>query len=258
MHMLPLLPLIAALPVTLPADALAQVRSIFTMARPPQFVAYLTGGGGQLPSWLLTTPGASRAVLELKVPYARSSIIELLGGPPANGRFCTAQVARDLAVAAFARAQNLQREESSGRAAAALAPPVGLAMSAVIRSEPLRNGPHRCFVAVRTETLLLELSLTLAKGQRSRAREDEVVSRLALLALAEVSGLPVPDDSFWRLSWDAAGAEGGAPLRHERERLGRISTPVASNGSARASGVLQALEDLNSAAERASADRDVL
>ena len=38
----------------------------------------------QAVSWLLSVPGASRTVLDVRVPYSRTSMAEVLGAPPAN------------------------------------------------------------------------------------------------------------------------------------------------------------------------------
>ena len=180
-----------------PSDALALVRQLYAQSHPPQLVAYVTGGAAQLPSWLLATPGASRSVLDFQMPYSRGSVDQLLSRTPP--RYCSAAVARDLATAAFERARTLRPS------AAGAAPCVGLGLTAVLMSEPMRKGSHRCLLAVRTERGLHEVSLILSKGARSRSREDAVCSRLALLALAESVGVKPPDgDAFWRLPADDA------------------------------------------------------
>ena len=89
---------------------------------------------------------------------------------------------------------------------------MGLGCTASLRSEPMRRGAHRCFVAVRTPAGTHELALTLAKGARSREAEDAVVSRVALVALAHacgVEGAPHPERSasFWQLGADEAGSD---------------------------------------------------
>ena len=168
----------------------------------PQLVVYATGGGANLAPYLLTTPGASRAVLEVRVPYSRQSLIDILGHEPES--YASERVARDMAMAAFNRACELSDDAMDPviRERA-----IGLGCTAALRSEPEKAGPHRCYIAVQTATGLHEVGITLAKGTRSRTLEDVVVSRLALVALAhacEIDGVPRPEQAseFWQLPAD--------------------------------------------------------
>ena len=72
-------------------------------------VFYLTGGGASLIAELLNTPGASATVLEAYVPYASDALAELLGRAPEQA--CSAVTARQMAMAAFERAQGLRQRE---------------------------------------------------------------------------------------------------------------------------------------------------
>lgn len=67
---------------TLPTDCIGLASSLYALSPPPQLVAYVTGGGIQLAPWLLATPGASRSVLELTVPYAHAALTSVLGRQP--------------------------------------------------------------------------------------------------------------------------------------------------------------------------------
>lgn len=188
------------------SDALALARTIYDLPAPPQLVVYATGGGATLPAFLLTVPGASRTVLEVKVPYAEQSLVELLEGK-APSRFCSADVARRLAAAAYRRALALHRPPSPAT------PTFGLGCTAALRSEPMRRGTHRAFIAVHTSEGVHELSIVLAKGARSRELEDAVVSRAALVALAQACGVTVPQQEgggdFWRLASDTPDSSRG-------------------------------------------------
>ena len=121
-----------------PADRLAAlVQQIH--ASPQQAVLYCTGGGvqarpGPIPSqgllglpcggvdrcgtvvgmsedamseqavaWLLCVPGASRTVLDARVPYATAATDQLLGSTPGGG-YASAEAARALAHAAYQQA----------------------------------------------------------------------------------------------------------------------------------------------------------
>ena len=187
------------------ADVTLLARSIYELPIPPQLVVYSTGGGIQLASYLLTTPGSSRSVLDVQMPYSRGSLVQILGHEPS--KYCSSAVAHDLAAAAFERARTLREA----------GPPVGVGCTAALRSEPMKRGAHRCFVAVRTESGTHELALTLAQGARSRQLEDAVVSRVALVALARACGLelsPAQRD-MWRMDADDEGVKNGKSVRDE-------------------------------------------
>jgi len=67
---------------SLPSDAISLASTLYSLSPPPRLVAIITGGGAQLAPWLLATPGASRTVLEVTVPYARASLTSILGVAP--------------------------------------------------------------------------------------------------------------------------------------------------------------------------------
>ena len=189
------------------------------MPSPPQIVAFATGGGIQLASQLLTVPGSSRSVLDVQMPYSRGSLVQILGQEPK--KYCSATVARDLATAAYERARTL-RDAGAG-------PAVGVGCTAALRSEPMKRGMHRCFVAVHTDRGTYELTLNLAKGARSRVLEDAVVSRIALVGLARACDVDLDaaqSDALWRLPADDAADEGGTRAAVEDERLEIAFTPT--------------------------------
>lgn len=147
-------------------------------ASPVQCVLYLTGGGSQALSDLLRVPGASRTLLEGVVPYCESALADLVGRPP-EPAVC-AEVARDLAVRALARARRLATTGS---------PVVGLGATASLATDRPRKGLHHCFVARGEAEWVRVWGLELAKGARTREEEEEVVARLILNALAEACGV---------------------------------------------------------------------
>ncbi|GFR43469.1 hypothetical protein Agub_g4553, partial [Astrephomene gubernaculifera] len=74
-------------------------------------VVYVTGGAVQSISWLLSVPGASATVLEASVPYARDSLVDILGKDPEQ--YCSAATAAAMAAAAYRRAAQLSSFGSS-------------------------------------------------------------------------------------------------------------------------------------------------
>lgn len=126
-------------------------------ATPWQGVFYLTGGGSEILSELLTQAGASKTVLEARVPYASLALAELLGQKPAQA--CSDATARSLAMAAFQRARKLSH-----------APAFGFACTASLASEVEKRGKHRAHIAVQTEhstsAFIVNLEGTRAEEER--------------------------------------------------------------------------------------------
>lgn len=147
-------------------------------ATPSMAVLAITGAGSQALAWLLAVPGASRTLIEATVPYAEASMVELLGAAPEE--YVSAETALAMARAALDRAEAL----SEGGA-----PLIGLGCTATIATDRTKRGEHRCAVATAGEGGERSYSLTLAKGSRDRAGEEEVVSRLVLHALARACGV---------------------------------------------------------------------
>ena len=159
-------------------DLVAQIHAAHTMA-----VIVVTGAGSQAVAWLLGVPGASRAVLEVLIPYSRRSLIGSLGHEPEQ--YVSAQTARALAARAYRRALALREEDVRV---------VGLGCTATIITDRPKRGEHRAHIAAQSAAGTTTYSLTLTKGLRDREGEEEVVSRLVLRALAEACGLEAPID----------------------------------------------------------------
>ena len=145
---------------------------------PHKTVLAVSGAGTQAVAWLLGVSGASRTILEVVVPYGRLAMQDFLGFEPTQS--ASADTARQMARRAYQRAR-AQLEDDS--------PAVGLACAAAIATDRYRRGDHRAFVAAWGETEIAAWSLTLNKGLRDRAGEEDVVSRLIVQALSVFSGL---------------------------------------------------------------------
>lgn len=138
-----------------------------------QGVIVVSGGGSGLIKLLLSFPGASRTVLEARVPYAPAALAEFLGGAPDQA--CSAITGRAMAMAAFERARALTDADPLQI--------FGMAMTASLASAAPKKGPHRLHLAVQTATSTFSWHLDLAKGQRERANEEAVADNLGLYAL---------------------------------------------------------------------------
>lgn len=147
-------------------------------ARPTMAVIAAAGAGSTAISWLLGVPGASRTVLEIGVPYAAPALTEFVGYEPSQ--FVSQETATAMAHSAYKRAVRLR---------ANCEPVVGIGCTATIATDRTKRGEHRSFIAAWSAEGAFTQSLTLAKGLRERAAEDELVSMLMLRALAESAGI---------------------------------------------------------------------
>lgn len=147
---------------------------------PFQLVLYETGGGCQAISWLLSVPGASRTVLEVKVPYATTSLTSTLGFSPFS--FASLQTAQDLAKAALQQAANLSPFGTNI---------IGVGVTCALATDRQRAGQHKIFVATTDGSGKPPSSTTLilSKNTRSRVEEDVLASRAVLASIAKATGV---------------------------------------------------------------------
>jgi nicotinamide mononucleotide (NMN) deamidase PncC len=156
---------------------------------PWQAVLYVTGGGAGLLSELLTTPGASKTLLEAMVPYAAKSLEDLLGERPEQA--CSARTARALAMAAFQRSLNLDPGHRDK---------FGLGCSASLATDREKRGEHRAHVAIQTAqtTYNAEIALT-----GDRAAQEETLLAFMWHGLDQTLGLKLDLDTPISAGFDA-------------------------------------------------------
>jgi len=106
---------------------------------PWQGVFYFAGGGTSLVSEMLATPGASRSVLDVRIPYASAAMAEMLGAVPEQA--CSEATARAMAMSAFQKAQALGATQ-----------PFGFACTASLATDRIKRGEHRAHAAIQTPT----------------------------------------------------------------------------------------------------------
>lgn len=154
--------------MTGPIDDIARLH-----AAPGTGVVVVTGGGSGALAALLSTPGASRTLLEARVPYTEGALREWLGGSP--DRACDPDTARAMAMAAYRRARQLDPDQ--GR--------FGVACTASLVTDRPKRGEHRVHVALQTAAATHLWSLVLDAGARTRAEEEALCVDLILNAVAE-------------------------------------------------------------------------
>ena len=151
------------------ADIIASIHDT-----PQQAVVAVAGAGNYALAWLLGVGGASRTVLETRVPYGYLAMTDFLGGY-APEQTVSADTARRMARSAWRRGRAL-REGG--------APIIGLGCTATIATDRTKRGDHRAYIATWDDAGVTTDAITLEKGLRERAGEEDVVSRLVVAALA--------------------------------------------------------------------------
>ena len=153
-------------------------------AAPQQAVLAVAGAGNYALAWLLGVGGASRTVLETRIPYGYLAMTDFLGGY-APEQTVSADTARRMARAAWQRGLKLRADA---------APIVGLGCTATIATDRAKRGEHRAFIATWDDAGVVTDAVVLEKGLRERAGEEDVVSRLAVAALARACGVAAEFD----------------------------------------------------------------
>lgn len=163
-------------------------------------VLVVTGGGASAISEMLAVPGASRTVLEARVPYAQEALFEWLGRRPEHA--CDEQTALAMASIACQRGRQLlaaptndsktvndhNTEQTIDWNCA------GLSCTASLASDRPKRGDHRLFVALQTPETSVSSWLILKKGARSRQDEELLTGQILVRTLAEILEIqPLPE-----------------------------------------------------------------
>ena len=147
----------------------------------------VTGGGSRAVTWLLNHPGASRAVLDIRVPYSDNALESFLKRPGPHP--VSAETARLMALRAYECSMDLHADGDMQ---------IGLSCTAALSTNRQRRGEDRAAIAVRTgerylfQQLFFEKSRSQADAGARYAQED-ILSACLISALAAACGLPVPD-----------------------------------------------------------------
>lgn len=122
-------------------------------------VFHLTGGGSLFLSEMLTTPGASGTVLDVRVPYAEAALHQLLGKLSSGA--CSDATARALAMSAFMHARTLSDQAV-----------FGLGCTASLATDRDKRGAHRAHLALQTQTTTYSLQVVFSAD---RATEETLL-----------------------------------------------------------------------------------
>ena len=146
---------------------------------PHRCVLAVAGGGARAVAALLSTPGASRTVLEAIVPYDTSALRRLLGGPVDSA--CSDRAARAMAMAAFRRAVTYRPEEVETQ--------IGVGCTAALATDrPLRGG-RRFYIAMQTARSTESSCWRIDGPPPDRSADEDAVARQLIASLADACGV---------------------------------------------------------------------
>jgi hypothetical protein len=146
----------------------------------------MTGGGIEVCSWLLNHPGASRAVVEVQVPYHEKALANYLG--VAGPHRAEEETARALAARAYWRVRQFAGKEMLS---------IGVGCTAALATRRQRRGEDRALIALRTDRGYRFFSLHFEKGEADRLGQEEALSRFILQVLGETCGLEEQLEGGW-------------------------------------------------------------
>jgi nicotinic acid mononucleotide adenylyltransferase len=172
-------------------------RNVFSLA--------VSGGGASALTWLLTTPGASSALISADVPYSRGAMTHFLGAPLGGSQSCSKESAQEIAsgdhtfayscshiislectcIAVYHRTTSTLLAEDRRWSSLASGNVFGVACTAALVTIPPKRGAHRCFVGVTSRNGTKVFSLELDKGKRDRTGEDLVCSAVVVGAILD-------------------------------------------------------------------------
>lgn len=132
-------------------------------------VLVTTGGGSGALNALLTTPGASRFVIEAHVPYSPEALERFLGETPEQS--VSPETASKLA-------QTAVRGRDAGV--------IGVSCSAALMTDRQRRGEDRAFICIKTGEVEKLYSLYFSKT--SRAEQEALLSDWLLVLIAQAVG----------------------------------------------------------------------
>lgn len=157
-------------------------------AGPVMLVLAVAGGGNAVITDLLDVPGASRTVLEMRVPYAAAAMADLVGPVLATNGAVSQAAAEAMALACLDRARDLAPEDRPLDSQILL----GVGVTAALRSDRPKKGDHRAHVCVADSGGVHHRSIQLVKGERDRRGEDRAVADVVLAEIQARTGTPVP------------------------------------------------------------------
>ncbi len=143
-------------------------------------VLVTTGGGSSALNALLTTPGASRFVVEAHVPYSPEALERFLGEKPEHS--VSSATASKLAVRAFEQSPPLEGCPKGGVGFQN----IGISCTAALQTDRDRRGEDRAFICIKTADA--EKLYALHFSKTSRAEQEALLSDWLLVLIEQAVG----------------------------------------------------------------------
>jgi nicotinic acid mononucleotide adenylyltransferase len=138
-------------------------------------VLVTAGGGSGALNALLTTPGASRFVVEANIPYSPEALERFLGEKSEHS--VSPAIASKLAVRAFEQSPPAEGCPKGG---------VGISCTAALMTDRQRRGEDRAFICIKT--VEAEKLYALYFSKTSRAEQEALLSDWLLVLIAQAVG----------------------------------------------------------------------
>ncbi len=135
----------------------------------------VVGGGSGAVHALLVHPGASRFVIDVRIPYSPEALAEYLGD--VSGPACSGKTAMQLGVTALNRASRLQSHDSHT---------LGIACTAALQTNRIRRGSDRAFVCIKSAEREWVQQIKIEHG--SRTEQEDALSAELLEVIAKFVG----------------------------------------------------------------------
>ena len=146
-----------------------------------KFVAVITGGGLSAMADILSVPGASKTVLEVTVPYSKSSLFAYIKENYES--HVSKKEAILLANIAYKRSKTYEQGNNVET--------IGISCTAAIATIPVRKGTDRAFVACTNGESVSCASIYFSNEFRSRFKQDEIISGVILNFLSGAFNLDI-------------------------------------------------------------------
>ena len=167
-------------------------------ASPTQLAMVVTGGAVHAPTWLLSVPGASRTVLDVRIPYSHESLAALIRGsllPGGNGQRKTLPeksvsraMAEAMADAAFREATNLSPFGT---------PVLGVGVTCALATDRDRRGEDQAFICTKDSSgtvTVRQHGFEKGVGALSRTEQDTLASAIVVDEIARCVDRGIQDE----------------------------------------------------------------
>ena len=173
----------------------------------------ISGAGIQAAKWLLDVPGASKTVLEIRVPYSDKSMNSLLGYTPEH--FVSEATVLDMAKKAYEKSITLRTRNEKV---------FGIACTAAITTDRTRRGNNHAYICLWSPNSRNIEHLTLEKGKRDRIDEDHIISQ----SIINTISMEILNKSIFDLELDSGDSYEKTNLKYSTEIQSLLAGQIPS------------------------------